>query len=356
LGEAATTLKPQGQLITGAVSNSIIGNQYNLVANPYASALNTEAMVLANSGSKVWMVDPSLGKVGGYFTYDGTNWAPTTPSATDKNIQSGQAFFVRTASNSTFSIAESHKISGSSNSWFSRIANSPADKIRVLLYKQNNSEWQLADGILAVNSSSGNNEVDHTDTGKMSNFDENLMFSNGTSNLAIEYRGLPTASTAQSMRLTGTTVQPYLLKVKAESYTNTNLQPFIQDTQTGTVTPIPTDGSEVVLPFTGVVANSTNPDSRFRIIYQSALSTNDKDILSVGVYPNPVDAGVFTVLLKENTTSASYTLTNLLGQQVQEGKLMQLSNSVNVTSLQIGIYIIQVKQEGKTFTRKLIIK
>lgn len=356
LGETATTLKPQGQLITGAVVNSIIGNQYNLVPNPYASALNTETMVQANAGSKVWMVDPSLGNFGGYTTYDGTNWAPTTPTVSDKNIQSGQAFFVRTASNSTFSITESHKISGSSNTWFSRTANSPADKIRVLLYKQDNAEWKLADGILAVNSASGNNEVDNTDTGKMSNFNENLLFRNGTSNLAIEYRGLPTAGTTQPMRLTGTTVQPYQLKVKAESYTNTNLQPYIQDTQLGTVTAIPTDGSEIVLPFTGVAASSTNPDSRFIIIYLSTLSTNNPDVLSVGVYPNPVSTGVFTVSLKENTTPANYSLTNLLGQQVQVGKLMSLNNSVNVTSLQIGIYILQVEQEGKTFSTKLIIK
>nr|WP_315130145.1 autotransporter-associated beta strand repeat-containing protein [uncultured Flavobacterium sp.] len=356
LGETATTLKPQGQLITGAVVNSIIGNQYNLVPNPYASALNTETMVQANAGSTVWMVDPSLGNFGGYTTYDGTNWAPTTPTVSDKNIQSGQAFFVRTASNSTFSITESHKISGSSNTWFSRTANSPADKIRVLLYKQDNAEWKLADGILAVNSASGNNEVDNTDTGKMSNFNENLLFRNGTSNLAIEYRGLPTAGTTQPMRLTGTTVQPYQLKVKAESYTNTNLQPYIQDTQLGTVTAIPTDGSEIVLPFTGVAASSTNPDSRFIIIYLSTLSTNNPDVLSVGVYPNPVSTGVFTVSLKENTTPANYSLTNLLGQQVQVGKLMSLNNSVNVTSLQIGIYILQVEQEGKTFSTKLIIK
>nr|WP_315213579.1 T9SS type A sorting domain-containing protein [uncultured Flavobacterium sp.] len=356
LGETATTLKPQGQLITGEVVNSIIGNQYNLVPNPYASALNTETMVQANAGSKVWMVDPSLGNFGGYTTYDGTNWAPTTPTVSDKNIQSGQAFFVRTASNSTFSITESHKISGSSNTWFSRTAGTSSDKIRVLLYKEKNSEWQLADGILAVNSASGNNEVDNTDTGKMSNFNENLLFRNGTSNLAIEYRGLPTAGTTQPMRLTGTTVQPYQLKVKAESYTNTNLQPYIQDTQLGTVTAIPTDGSEIVLPFTGVAASSTNPDSRFIIIYLSTLSTNNPDVLSVGVYPNPVNTGVFTVSLKENTTPANYSLTNLLGQQVQVGKLMSLNNSVNVTSLQIGIYILQVEQEGKTFSTKLIIK
>ena len=355
-GATATTLKPQGQLITGEVLNSIIGDQYNLVPNPYASSLNTEAMVQGNSGAKVWMVDPSLGTVGGYFTYDGTNWAPTTPSSTDKNIQSGQAFFVRTLNNSTFTISESNKILGSSTTWFSRTLDTSADKIRVLLYKQNNSQWQLADGILAVNSTSGNNDVDDTDTGKMSNFNENLLFINGTSNLAIEYRGLPTASTIQPMRLTGTTVQSYQLRVIAENYSNSNLQPYIEDTQTGTLTSIPTDGSEVILPFTGVVSSTTNPDSRFRIVYPNTLNSNDPSAFAVGVYPNPVNDGNFMILLKNSETLAKYTLTNLLGQQVQAGKLDLISNSISVSTLQKGIYLLQVTQEGKNFKTKLIVK
>lgn len=357
----ATTLKPTGDLITGNVPHALTANEYKLIGNPYASPINTVNLAASNLGSKIWMVDPSLGNFGGYAVYDGSNWTPAIPTTNDTYIQSGQGFFVLAASNATFTISESHKVSGNSNTWFQRSVaatptNESADKLRVLLYKQDNAEWKLADGILAVNSASGNNEVDKTDTGKMSNFNENLLFRNGTSNLAIEYRGLPNAGTTQPMRLTGTTVQPYQLKVKAESYTNTNLQPYIQDTQLGTVTAIPTDGSEIIIPFTGVAASSTNPDSRFIIIYLSSLSTNNPDVLSVGVYPNPVNTGVFTVSLKENTTPASYTLTNLLGQQVQVGKLMSLNNSVNVTSLQIGIYILQVEQEGKTFSTKLIIK
>jgi autotransporter-associated beta strand protein len=356
-----TTLKPKGDLITGNVTHTLTANEYKLIANPYASPINTVNLAAANTGSKIWMVDPTLGTYGGYATYDGTDWTPVAPTTNDAYIQSGQGFFVRAASNTTFTISESHKVSGNSNTWFQRSAaatktTETADKIRVLLYKQNNAEWKLSDGVLAVNSASGNNEVDNTDTGKMSNFNENLLFRNGTSNLAIEYKGLPAAGTTQPMCLTGTTVQPYQLRVKTESYFNSDLQPYLEDTQAGILTAIPTDGSEVVLPFTGVVASSTNQDSRFRIVYQSSLGTNKLNLMSVGVYPNPVNAGVFTVLLKENTTPANYKLTNLLGQQVQVGKLMSLSNSVNVTSLQVGIYILEVEQQEKTFTTKLIIK
>jgi hypothetical protein len=354
-GQTETTLKPQGQLITGTVSKNLIANQYSLIANPYASAINTEALVAANTGSKVWMTDPSIGTFGGYVAYDGNNWSVATSGA-DKNIQSGQAFFAKTASNSTFTIAETNKIVGSSNTWFSRPADASSDKIRVLLYKDINATWQLTDGILAVNSSSGNNEVDDTDTGKVSNFNENILFRNGSSNLSIEYKGLPTLDSTQPMRLTGTTAVPYQLRVYVETYSNSDLLPYIEDTTTGITTAIPIDGSEVVIPFTGIAATSTNPDTHFRIIYQSNLSTANPNALAVASYPNPVNTGLFTIALKDNSTLAKYTLTNVLGQEVQSGDLSTLNNPVDVKNLHEGIYLLKVVQEAKSFTTKLIIK
>jgi autotransporter-associated beta strand protein len=369
-GATETTLRPEGQLITGDVSHSLTTDKYHLIGNPYASPLHTEAMVQANANTKVFMVDPTIGTVGGYVTYDGSNWTPTPPSGSEKHIQSGQGFFVRSASNTTFTISESHKVIGNSNTWFERLGASASsssnsstsssvmeDKLRVLLYKQVDSQWQLADGILTVNSATGNNDVDATDTGKMTNFNENIAFRNGTSNLSIEYRGLPTIGTIQPMRLTGTTVQPYQMRVRTENYSHSDLQPYLEDTQTGVLTLIPIDGSEVVVNFTGIAATTTAPDSRFRIVYPVTLSSDDPTAsLSVGIYPNPVEDKIFTIVLANQDETTQYTLTNLLGQQVQQGKLDTLQNTVSVASLQGGVYVLQVVQSGKTFTTKLIIK
>ena len=294
-GSSATTLKPQGQLITGDVSHSLTANQYQLIGNPYASPLNTETLVDNNPGAKVWMVDPSLGSVGGYYTYDGTEWTPTTPNQTagqpdNTYIQSGQGFFVRSASAATFTISESHKIIGNSNTWFDKSASvsttsESKDKIRVLMYKQIDSQWQLADGILAVNSASGNNAVDATDANKMTNFNENIMFRNGSTNLSIEYSALPQLGYVQPIRLTGTTVQPYELRLFTENYSDASASPVLEDTVLGTFTPIPTDGSMLTVPFTGITATSTSADQRFRIVYQGALSNEDFMPKVASIYP-----------------------------------------------------------------------
>jgi hypothetical protein len=274
-GASATTLRPTGQLITGTVNhNGLAANTFYALANPYASAISPASLIANNAGQKLWLIDPALGNFGGYATFDGTDWTPATPSGAAANIQSGQGFFVRSASATSFAIAESDKVVGSSNLWFGRNASESAtvlqkDKIRGLLYKQIANDFQLADGILAVNYADGANEVDAMDTNKISNFNESIMFRNNTTNLAIEHRALPQVGDMQQMRMTSTTVNPYQLRVFTENYSNSTLQPYVEDTTTGTLTAIPMDGSEVSIPFTGVVSNATNPDLRFRIVYQT---------------------------------------------------------------------------------------
>ena len=351
-GEQATTLRSTGELITGSVTHPLTANTYKLIANPYASPLNTEALVQANSGSKAWLLDPSVG-FGAYVTYDGANWS-ITPSGNDANIQSGQGFLVRSTGTS-FEIQESHKTTGNSNTWFEKNASSTADKIRVLLYKAINNEWQLADGILAVNSADGNTAVDNTDAGKISNFNESMMFRNGTSNLSIEYRALPQVNEVQPIRLTGTAVASYELRLFTENYNNSSLVPMLEDTQTGTFTTIPTDGSIVSVPFTGVVATGTNPDNRFRIVYQAALSNDVFNALNVSVYPNPVNEGFLNINLLE-AGKATYNLYNLVGQEVLTGTLMTQNSQLTLSSLQTGVYILSIEQAGKKHTTKVVVE
>ena len=309
--------------------------------------------------AKIWMIDPTEG-YGSYAAYDGSNWVPSTPTGGDAYIQSGQGFFVRTTGTS-FTIKETDKVTGNSNTWFERTnatatQTNDSDKIRVMLYKQDNNQWQLADGILAVNSSTGNNDVDATDTPKISNFNESLMFRNATSNLSIEYRALPQAGTVQPMHLTSTTVQPYELRLYTENYSNSNLQPFLEDTTTGTFTAIPTDGTILTVPFTGVAATSTNPDQRFRIVYQSALNNADFTTILASIYPNPVTQGLLNIHLKTVDAPAQFEFINVLGQVVHKELLKNLQNILTLPQLEAGFYGVVVTQDNKRFVSKLYIK
>jgi hypothetical protein len=357
-GAAATTLRPSGQLITGTVNHTGLAvDTYHLLANPYASTINTLSLLANNANQKLWLIDPTLSTVGAYATFDGTDWTPTIPLGADALIQSGQGFFVRSATATNFEIKESDKASGSSDNWFVRSANTATniDKIRVLLYKQLAGNWKLADGALTVNYTDGSNEVNAMDSNKVSNFNESIMFRNHSTNLSIEHRALPLATEMQPLRITGTTALPYQLRLRTENYTNSLLLPILEDTATGTFIQIPSDGTEITIPFTGVVSTKTNPDNRFRIVYQTNLNNAQASTLVVSVFPNPITNNQLNVNLGTNTTSTDYKITNLLGQFIQKGQLVNTQNVITLSSGSRGFYILNITQRGKSFTTKIYI-
>jgi len=352
---AVTTSSASGQLITGNVNHNIVANQFTLLGNPYASPINPVSLVSNNSGSKLWMLDPSVG-LGAYITYDG-NWVPEAPSGNDAYIQSGQGFFVR-STQTNFNIAETDKVAGNSNTWFAKqsVQNTNENKIRVLLDKQINNEWQLADGILSVSGNNYSNEVDAQDALKVTNFNENIQFRNGTNNLAIEYQNLPTATTEQPIRLTGTTATSYRLRVRTEGFVSSDVQPILQDTQSGTNHLITTDGTTIEIPFTGVVSTTSNPDNRFKIVYQQVLGVEQPNYNTLQVYPNPVTQGQFVIALPNSSEVATYEITNYLGQIVQKGNLTAGNTNVSIASQAVGVYLVRVQQNGEVYTTKIVKK
>jgi hypothetical protein len=73
---------------------------------------------------------------------------------------------------------------------------------------------------------------------------------------------------------------------------------------------------------------------------------------AVKVYPNP-SSGLFTI--SGVTEELTYSLYNVLGQQVQSGRLSQSSASINISSASNGIYVLQVADTaGNQVNFKLI--
>ena len=172
----------------------------------------------------------------------------------------------------------------------------------------------------------------------------------------MEYSALPQPGQVQPMYLTGTTAQPYQLQVFTEGYSNATVTPFLQDTTTGTLTPIPTDGTVLTVPFTGIVTTNTNQDQRFKIVYQGTLNAEDFSSSWASVYPNPVTNNVVNIQLKSVNGNTDFILTNLLGQTVHKGKLNEIQTAITLPELQAGMYMITINQEGKKFTTKVYLQ
>lgn len=81
----------------------------------------------------------------------------------------------------------------------------------------------------------------------------------------------------------------------------------------------------------------------------SIATTSTQDFV---IYPNPVTNGVVTIA---NTIASPIAVTvfNVLGKQVLRANI---TNTLNVSNLKAGLYVLQVSQNGNTTTKKLVIK
>ncbi|WP_396177472.1 T9SS type A sorting domain-containing protein [Flavobacterium sp.] len=84
----------------------------------------------------------------------------------------------------------------------------------------------------------------------------------------------------------------------------------------------------------------------------STLGVNQNQIQGLKVYPNPVTNGTFYINTNADATK-EVVVYDVLGKQVVK---TTTTNAVNVSNLKGGVYIVKITEEGKTATRKLVIK
>lgn len=84
----------------------------------------------------------------------------------------------------------------------------------------------------------------------------------------------------------------------------------------------------------------------------ATLSITDNDLAQVvSIYPNPVNQILYIKLKQE----ASYELFNNLGQTVLTGKLRIDTNTLDVSNLHSGLYLIKINNTMGSVTKKIII-
>ncbi len=90
-------------------------------------------------------------------------------------------------------------------------------------------------------------------------------------------------------------------------------------------------------------------------VWQNLLSTTNFNTgqVNVTIYPNPVTKNVITVASNKNLDVAIY---NVLGQNILSTKTTPTLNKINLESLNAGVYIIKLKSNTGTITKKLIKK
>ena len=370
-GAAITTLRATGTLLTGDKTYATTANKYAFIGNPYASPLNLTAMLnntsnaTASFGGNVWVWDANvLGtySVGTYnlFDFAASNYSNTSNNAniSGAQIQSGQAFFVKSTDGASFTIKEAHKGSVFTNAVF---RSGTPEILRVNLFKQVNNEWAGRDGAMEVIFSDA--AADQAPN-KMANGSENIAFTKNGALFASEHHLPLVATDVLKVKVWNTIAGAnYKLKINTEQFTSTNLNATLEDLFTNSRTPLTLDGSMVEYPFT-VTTDALSSGDRFRIVFQSAiLGTNNPTANGFSIVPNPVTGDSFQVNLGTLATgNYSYSICNAIGQEVEKGSIQNATQNTNYTvkfkeNAATGIYIMKIKgTDNSVFTAKIIKK
>lgn len=121
------------------------------------------------------------------------------------------------------------------------------------------------------------------------------------------------------------------------------------------------DGTTFVLEnwlFSGVDANDDESSNDTAAnpwpigTYTAPLSVVESFATSLNLYPNPVRNGLVTIKTNNNQP-IQVVVFDVLGKQVISQRVS--NNTLNVSALKAGVYIVQVTQNNTTSTRKLII-
>ncbi|MFI0427646.1 MAG: T9SS type A sorting domain-containing protein [Flavobacterium sp.] len=120
--------------------------------------------------------------------------------------------------------------------------------------------------------------------------------------------------------------------------------------------PIPTASTSIIaFPGENTVA-VTSPSIYFvaRSLAEINLSSTSFDnIDGLTMYPNPLSGNTLYLTSTANA-DMSVQIFDLLGKEVVKANV--INNTVNVAKLTAGVYVVKITEEGKTATRKLVIK
>ncbi len=85
----------------------------------------------------------------------------------------------------------------------------------------------------------------------------------------------------------------------------------------------------------------------------ATLTTNDFNVKSFTVYPNPSTTGYVTIG-SPSKSELTIAIFDVLGKKVMTSTVV--NNRLNVSRLNSGVYLIKITQNGASITKKLIIK
>ncbi|MDO7886212.1 DUF4394 domain-containing protein [Hymenobacter cheonanensis] len=336
---------------------------YQLLGNPYPSALNYDALITNTTGmeSALYVYKSSGQYTGTYTTYvpaGPTNGGPgVSANGGTSNIPVAQGFFMRTAAGQTGSVT------------FSTAARTTAPET-ALFQRTANTLSTLA---LTL---SGNGVANQTrvyfDQQATPAFDakydahylpatHGLDLASDISTEALAINGLPelTGATTVALRVHAPTAGTYTLTVDELLNLPAGYRAYLRDASTGTYTDLTTTPSVSL-----TLAPGEAPTGRFALLFTAAspLATAPAALAALAaVYPSPAH-GTATLVLPQalrGNSASTVQLLNALGQVVLTKTVAAgsgLTVELPLAGIAAGIYTVRATTEAGIVAKRLVVQ
>ena len=317
----STVIREKGKLITGdsiiSLGASTSAGQYLAVGNIYASAISLKNITKTNLDSTYYIWDPKLTGLygyGGYLTvsvndgilsvapYD--SYINGSYADKDVNIESGQGFLVRTLAvgRPTIKFKESDKVDGSN--LVSRVGNNQVS-LRTNLYKMENNQPALYDGVLNIYDASASNSIEANDAIKAISNSASISIKSNSELLSIERRKELSDNDTIFYNMAQLGTAKYKLYFTPENLNTPGLQGYLEDFYLHSITPVSlTDNTSV--DFEVNADSASYQVNRFRLIFkvasplpvtfvQVAATKKDKNILVSWKVENEININKYLI-------------------------------------------------------------
>ncbi len=269
-----TILRAKGKLFTGTFSPALstVNNGYTFIGNPYVAPVDFKKMWTAsktnNVGSTYYVWDPRLGSRGAYVIYNATqDKNNNAESEVDKNIQSGQAFFLQTKGSSPYiEFLESYKSTGITNV-FRNPSITPELSVQLLLSLNAGLE-NNADGVVTTFDDNFTTAIGNDDSYKFTNLDENLSIDRNGTQLSMEGRPSITANDTIPLKIWQLRQNNYYLRLTASNF-SPEISAFLKDSYLHKETPVDLSSESLVSFSVDASLPASFAPDRFSIVFKT---------------------------------------------------------------------------------------
>lgn len=359
-GTTATTISTTGTINQGTLSAyslgyNAAGTNYNLIGNPYPSAINLKNVASTNAVASYWVYNPRKNYSGNAQVLCGGYDMGTYNNSTDVIIPSMGAFFLQTTAAGTVSFTEASKSTATALTLFG----TDQQEQTLALAIENGQGYTWDDVKIRLDDNATNNSKDKYDGSKLSNqlFDFYSLSADGE-RLGIDSRSNKLTTTIIPLGIKTIVPDNYTFKITNNSLPE-NSTIILKDKLLHTETLLGKDFSGYTFSITNDTATKGNNRFELVILGKTSLTNIAADqavaTTKISMSPNPFK-NVLTVYLGINIPATTIRVMNVLGQMVQSKTVAAgtITTQLSLAKEAVGTYIVEVINEKNTVSQQVV--